>query len=91
METSKELIAAALETLRPTSSWERTTAAGQTTAEGTGLGGRGFGVAMDALIRYLGAEHGATFALGKFSTSYLPLVRGYFRGICPSHCSFCSW
>ncbi|CAM6129440.1 unnamed protein product [Calypogeia fissa] len=65
VETSKELIAAALETLRPTSSWERTTAAGQTTVEGTGLGGRGFGVAMDALIRYLGAEHGATFALAR--------------------------
>lgn len=80
METSKELIAGALETLRPTSSWERTTAAGQTTIEGTGLGGRGFGVIMDALIRYLGAEHGATFALGMFS--YAPLSHRF-----SSHCS----
>lgn len=28
------------------------------------MGGRGFGVAMDALIKYLGVEHGVTFAMG---------------------------
>lgn len=28
------------------------------------MGGRGFGVAMDALIKYLGPEHGVTFAMG---------------------------
>ena len=61
---NKENIAAALETLKPTSSWERTTAAGQG-IEGVTMGGRGFGVAMDALSNYLGAEHGVTFAMGK--------------------------
>lgn len=63
VESNKEHIAAALETLRPTSSWERTTAAGQG-VEGVSMGGRGFGVAMDALIKYLGPEHGVTFAMG---------------------------
>lgn len=63
MENNKENIASALETLKPTSSWERATAAGQST-DGVPLGGRGFGVAMDALIKYLGAERGATFAIG---------------------------
>lgn len=63
MESNKEHIAAALETLRPTSSWERATAAGQG-VEGVSMGGRGFGVAMDALIKYLGPEYGVTFAMG---------------------------
>lgn len=64
MEHNKDNIAAALETLKPTSSWERTTAAGQG-IEGVTMGGRGFGVAMDAILNYLGAEHGVTFAIGK--------------------------
>jgi hypothetical protein len=67
VEDNKEHIAAALETLRPTSSWERATAAGQG-VEGVSMGGRGFGVAMDALIKYLGPEYGVTFAMG---TSFL--------------------
>ncbi|KAG6549307.1 hypothetical protein Mapa_009293 [Marchantia paleacea] len=62
VEANKEHIASALETLKPTSSWERATAAGQST-EGVTMGGRGFGMAMDSLIKYLGAERGATFAL----------------------------
>ncbi|KAI3688103.1 hypothetical protein L1987_81811 [Smallanthus sonchifolius] len=53
VETCKDRIASALETLRPTSSWE-----------GTG-GGRGFGLAMETLISYLGSEHGNTFALAR--------------------------
>ncbi|KAL3689756.1 hypothetical protein R1sor_016065 [Riccia sorocarpa] len=64
VENNKENIASALETLKPTSSWERATAAGQS-VEGVPLGGRGFGVAMDALIKYLGAERGATFAIAR--------------------------
>jgi hypothetical protein len=76
VESNKEHIAAALETLKPTSSWERATAAGQG-IEGVTMGGRGFGVAMDALIKYLGTEHGVTFAMGmkrsqKFVLAYEP-------------------
>lgn len=61
--TCKDRIASALETLRPTTSWERTTAAGQG-LDGVLIGGRGFGVAMEALCSYLGSEYGNTFALG---------------------------
>ncbi|KAI9107716.1 hypothetical protein K1719_021379 [Acacia pycnantha] len=64
VETCKERIASALETLRPTSSWERTTAAGQG-LDGVLIGGRGFGVAMEALFNYLGSEYGNTFALAR--------------------------
>ncbi|KAH7295490.1 hypothetical protein KP509_27G051600 [Ceratopteris richardii] len=64
IEKNKENIAAALDTLKPTSSWERTTAAGQR-IEGVTMGGRGFGVAMDAILNYLGAEQGVTFALAR--------------------------
>ncbi|OIW05875.1 hypothetical protein TanjilG_23661 [Lupinus angustifolius] len=64
VETCKDRIASALETLRPTSSWERTTAAGQG-LDGVLLGGRGFGVAMEALCNYLGSEYGNTYALAR--------------------------
>ncbi|XP_054812670.1 protein transport protein SEC23 D [Prosopis cineraria] len=64
VETCKERIASALETLRPTTSWERTTAAGQG-LDGVLIGGRGFGVAMEALFNYLGSEYGNTFALAR--------------------------
>ncbi|XP_004517291.1 protein transport protein SEC23 D-like isoform X1 [Cicer arietinum] len=64
VDTCKDRIASALETLRPTTSWERTTAAGQG-LEGVLLGGRGFGVAMEALCGYLGSEYGNTFALAR--------------------------
>lgn len=63
VETCKDRIASALETLKPTTSWERTTAAGQG-IDGIWLGGRGFGVAMEAIFNYLGSEYGNTFALG---------------------------
>ncbi|KAG5515796.1 hypothetical protein RHGRI_036743 [Rhododendron griersonianum] len=63
VETCKDRIASALEALRPTNSWERTTAAGQG-LDGVLLGGRGFGIAMDALFNYLSSEYGSTFALG---------------------------
>ncbi|KAL4183100.1 hypothetical protein AMTRI_Chr11g96520 [Amborella trichopoda] len=64
VETCKDRIASALETLKPTTSWERTTGAGQA-LDGVLLGGRGFGVAMDALINYLASEYGNTFALAR--------------------------
>ncbi|XP_068640152.1 protein transport protein SEC23 D-like isoform X1 [Aristolochia californica] len=63
----KDRIAAALETLKPTTSWERTIAAGQG-LDGILLGGRGFGAAMEALINYLGSEYGNTFALARVFT-----------------------
>ncbi|XP_051142508.1 protein transport protein sec24 [Andrographis paniculata] len=63
VDTCKDRITAALETLRPTTSWERTTAAGQ--SDGVLLGGRGFGVAMEALLKYLGSEYGNTYALAR--------------------------
>ncbi|RYR70565.1 hypothetical protein Ahy_A03g017040 isoform D [Arachis hypogaea] len=64
VDTCKDHIASALETLRPTTSWERTTAAGQS-LDGVLIGGRGFGVAMEALCNYLGSEYGNTFALAR--------------------------
>lgn len=69
MDKCKDLIASALETLKPTTSWERTTAAGQ--GEGVLLGGRGFGVAMEALLKYLGSEYGNTYALGTINLSVI--------------------
>ncbi|KAK2433683.1 Sec23/Sec24 protein transport family protein [Trifolium repens] len=64
VDTCKDRIASALESLRPTTSWERTTGSGQG-MEGVLLGGRGFGVAMEALCSYLGSEYGNTFALAR--------------------------
>ncbi|GKB53739.1 transport protein Sec24-like protein [Tanacetum coccineum] len=60
VETCKDRIASALETLRPTSSWE-----GPGSGQGILLGGRGFGLAMETLISYLGSEHGNTYALAR--------------------------
>ncbi len=67
VESNKEHIAAALETLKPTSSWGPATPAEQG-IEGVTMGGCGFGAAMDALIKYLGTEHGVTFPMGKKPT-----------------------
>ncbi|XP_075521989.1 protein transport protein SEC23 D [Primulina tabacum] len=64
VDACKDRIASALETLKPTTSWERTTAAGQV-VDGVLLGGRGFGVAMEALLKYLGSEYGNTYALAR--------------------------
>lgn len=64
VDTCKDRITTALESLRPTTSWERTTAAGQA-VDGVLLGGRGFGVAMEALLKYIGSEYGNTFALAR--------------------------
>ncbi|KAK6272312.1 hypothetical protein POUND7_009395 [Theobroma cacao] len=64
VETCKDRITSALETLRPTTSWERTPGAGQG-LDGVLMGGRGFGAAMEALCNYLGSEYGNTFALAR--------------------------
>uniref|UniRef100_A0A0D9WH23 Sec23/Sec24 trunk domain-containing protein n=1 Tax=Leersia perrieri TaxID=77586 RepID=A0A0D9WH23_9ORYZ len=64
IDTCKDRIAAALDTLRPTSSWERGAASGQE-PDTVLLGGRGFGTAMPALIDYLSSEYGTTFALAR--------------------------
>ncbi|PRQ29700.1 putative von Willebrand factor, type A, sec23/Sec24, trunk domain-containing protein [Rosa chinensis] len=67
VETCKDRIGSALETIRPTTSWERTTVVGQG-VDGVLMGGRGFGVAIEALLNYLGSEYGSTFALGRVFT-----------------------
>ncbi|XVF19704.1 hypothetical protein REPUB_Repub11eG0133600 [Reevesia pubescens] len=64
VETCKDRITSAHETLRPTTSWERTPGAGQG-LDGVLMGGRGFRVAMEALCNYLGSEYGNTFALAR--------------------------
>uniref|UniRef100_J3M7N0 Sec23/Sec24 trunk domain-containing protein n=2 Tax=Oryza brachyantha TaxID=4533 RepID=J3M7N0_ORYBR len=64
IDTCKDRIAAALDTLRPTSSWERGAASGQE-PDTVLLGGRGFGTAMSALVDYLSSEYGTTFALAR--------------------------
>jgi hypothetical protein len=64
VETCKDRIAAALETLRPITSWERSAGAGQG-MDSVLMGGRGFGTAMEALFNYLGSEFGNTFALAR--------------------------
>ncbi|XP_010557420.1 PREDICTED: protein transport protein SEC23 [Tarenaya hassleriana] len=64
VHTCKDRIAAALETLRPITSWERSAGAVQG-LDGVLMGGRGFGTAMEALFNYLGSEYGNTFALAR--------------------------
>jgi hypothetical protein len=70
VDTCKDRIAAALESLRPTSSWDRGAASGQE-ADTVLLGGRGFGTAMSSVIDYLSSEYGSTFALGKLTHPFL--------------------
>lgn len=64
VDTCKDHIASALETLKPMTSWERSAASSQA-LDGVLLGGRGFGSAMEALFSYLGSEYGTTFALAR--------------------------
>lgn len=64
VETFKDNITSALETLRPTTSWERTAGTAQG-LDGVLMGGRGFGLAMESLFNYLGSEYGNTFALAR--------------------------
>ncbi|KAF3332055.1 protein transport protein SEC23-like protein [Carex littledalei] len=63
VETCKDRIIAALETLRPATSWERTAPSAGEETDGVYFGGRGFGSTITALIDYLGSEYGTTFAL----------------------------
>ncbi|KAJ8476497.1 hypothetical protein OPV22_020224 [Ensete ventricosum] len=64
VETCKDQIATALDTLKPTTSWERSTPTVQG-LDGMFLGGRGFGSAMEALVSYLSSDYGNTFALAR--------------------------
>lgn len=63
VEDCKDRIAAALETLKP--SMDRTSTPSGHGQDGTFVGARGFGVAMDALIGYLSSEYENTFALAR--------------------------
>lgn len=74
VETFKENITSALETLRPTTSWERTAGAAQG-LDGVLMGGRGFGLAMESLFNYLGSEYGNTFALGRWQSFEAPVTQ----------------
>lgn len=65
MDVYKEQISDALDTLHPTSNWERTTAAGQPGDGSGGVGGRGFGTAMTALLKYVGGDENQLFVGGK--------------------------
>jgi hypothetical protein len=78
VDTCKDRIAAALETLRPTSSWERGAASGHE-EDAVLLGGRGFGTAMSALIEYLSSGYGSTFALGEWT--HFPYLMKYLVSI----------
>ena len=42
--------------------------------DGTFLGGRGFGAAMESLFSYLGSEYGNIFALGMFKMHGLTIL-----------------
>ncbi|XP_064968561.1 protein transport protein SEC23 D-like isoform X1 [Musa acuminata AAA Group] len=64
VESCKDQIATALDTLKPTTSWERSTPTVQGW-DGMLLGGRGFGSAMEALVSYLSSDYGNTFALAR--------------------------
>ncbi|CAL9762996.1 unnamed protein product [Musa acuminata subsp. burmannicoides] len=64
VESCKDQIATALDTLKPTTSWERSTPTVQG-SDGMLLGGRGFGSAMEALVSYLSSDYGNTFALAR--------------------------
>ncbi|CAL9119198.1 unnamed protein product [Musa textilis] len=64
VESCKDQIATALDTLKPTTSWERSTPTVQG-LDGMLLGGRGFGSAMEALVSYLSSDYGNTFALAR--------------------------
>ncbi|GAQ81540.1 sec23/Sec24 zinc finger family protein [Klebsormidium nitens] len=61
VDVYKDQISNALDTLHPTSSWERTTAAGQPGDGSGGVGGRGFGTAMTALLKYVGGDENQLF------------------------------
>ncbi|KAK4440604.1 putative protein, mitochondrial [Sesamum alatum] len=64
VDTCKDRIASALETLKPTTSWEQSRAVGQG-ADGALCDGRGFGVATEALLNFLGSGQGNIYALAR--------------------------
>lgn len=59
----KDRIAEALETIKPTSSWEITATASEVQDHALHHA-RGFGLAMDAVVNYLCTEYGSLFELG---------------------------
>ncbi|KAK3144834.1 hypothetical protein QOZ80_4AG0318480 [Eleusine coracana subsp. coracana] len=64
IDSCKDSIAEALETIKPISSWE----VAASTSEGQNHGlhhTRGFGVALDVLANYLSSEYGNTFELAR--------------------------
>uniref|UniRef100_A0ACD5UB86 Uncharacterized protein n=1 Tax=Avena sativa TaxID=4498 RepID=A0ACD5UB86_AVESA len=63
VDTCKDSIARALETIKPMSSWEMATTASEVQDHALHHT-RGFGAALDALVNYLSVEYGTTFELG---------------------------
>ncbi|KAK8574589.1 hypothetical protein V6N12_062279 [Hibiscus sabdariffa] len=64
VKTCKEHIIYALETLKPTTLWERTPRTGQE-LDGVLIGSQGFGVAIKTLCNCLESEYGNAFALNE--------------------------
>jgi len=64
VDTCKDSIARALETIKPMSSWEMATTVSQVQDHALHHT-RGFGVALDALVNYLSVEYGTTFELAR--------------------------
>ncbi|XP_051217224.1 protein transport protein SEC23 D [Lolium perenne] len=64
VDTCKDSIAQALETLKPVSSWEMAATASQV-QDHASHHTRGFGVALDALVNYLSVEYETTFELAR--------------------------
>ncbi|EEE60965.1 hypothetical protein OsJ_14735 [Oryza sativa Japonica Group] len=63
----KDRIAEALETIKPTSSWEITATASEVQDHALHHA-RGFGLAMDAVVNYLCTEYGSLFELARIFT-----------------------
>uniref|UniRef100_A0A0D9W4N9 Sec23/Sec24 trunk domain-containing protein n=1 Tax=Leersia perrieri TaxID=77586 RepID=A0A0D9W4N9_9ORYZ len=67
VDSCKDRIAEALETIKPTSSWEITATASEVQDHSLHHA-RGFGLAMDAVVNYLCSEYGSTFELARIFT-----------------------
>ncbi|KAL5213982.1 hypothetical protein ABZP36_003134 [Zizania latifolia] len=64
VDSCKDRIAEALETIRPISSWEITATASEVQDHALHHA-RGFGLAMDAVVNYLCSEYGITYELAR--------------------------
>ncbi|KAF0888498.1 hypothetical protein E2562_014730 [Oryza meyeriana var. granulata] len=67
VDSCKDRIVEALETIKPTSSWEITATASEVQDHALHYA-RGFGLAMDAVVNYLCSEYGSTFELARIFT-----------------------